>query len=112
MKGFIYATTKFEAFHKYVDAPEQVNFLRTLHRHLFGVKVWIEVFHNDRDIEFLIFKQEINDLINDLVSEDKVVGSCEMVSDYLYHQIRIKYPNREIRIEVNEDDENGSYREY
>jgi hypothetical protein len=109
MKSFIWITTQFEGFHCYPDAPEEVKFLRNEHRHLFSVKVWISVKHNDRDIEFFIFKKFINSLIKENNFNYK---SCEMISDDLYIKIKEKYPNREIRIEVSEDQENGSYKEY
>tara|TARA_A100001201_G_scaffold75813_2_gene68551 strand:+ start:158 stop:274 length:117 start_codon:yes stop_codon:yes gene_type:complete len=31
-----------------------------------------------------------------------------MISDDLYEQVKAKYPNRDVTIEVSEDDENGS----
>ena len=34
-----------------------VSFLATPHRHIFHFEVSIEVFHNDRDIEFIQFKR-------------------------------------------------------
>ena len=37
---YIFITDKFEGYHKYVDAPEEVAFLRNAHRHLFGVRVY------------------------------------------------------------------------
>jgi len=33
--------------------------------------------------------------------------SCEMIADDLYGMIAIKYPNRDVQIEVSEDGENG-----
>lgn len=107
--NFIYITTQFEGFHAYPEAPKEVEFLKNLHRHLFKVKIWIEVFHNDRDIEFFIFKTQVDTLIQ---NSDLYNASCEMISDYLYNKIKLTYPDREIRIEVNEDGENGSYKEY
>lgn len=109
MKNMIFITTKFEGFHKYIDAPEEVKFLRHEHRHLFNVKVYIEVFNNERDIEFILFKRYIENLI-----KQKNMGgmSCETISDNLHRIISLDYPEREIWIEVNEDNENGSYKEY
>ena len=36
---------------------DDVGFLGYKHRHIFHFKVWIEVFHDDRDIEFIQFKR-------------------------------------------------------
>lgn len=109
MKKFIWITTQFEGTHYYSYAPEEVAFLRNEHRHIFHLKVRIEVFSNDREIEFILFKRFINSLIS---SRNFNHRSCEMISDDLYNLIRKEYPNREIRIEVSEDNENGSYIEY
>lgn len=38
--------------------------------------------------------------------------SCEMISDELAKYINDNYPEREIRIQVAEDGENGSYTVY
>lgn len=108
-KNFVWITTQFEGFHKYPDAPEEVAFLRDRHRHIFTLKIWIEVFHNDRDIEFILFKRFVDGLIKDNEMNFK---SCEMISDDLASLINEVYPNRAINIEVSEDNENGSYKEY
>lgn len=107
--NFIWVTTQFEGFHKYPDAPEGVEFLKNEHRHIFHLKIWIEVFHDNREIEFILFKRYISTL---LLSSDLNNKSCEMIGDQLADEIKIQYPDREIRIEVSEDGENGSYKKY
>lgn len=107
--SFIFITTSFEGFHSYPEAPEEVSFLKDRHRHMFHVKIWIEVFHDNRDIEFILFKRYIDVL---LMSSDLNDKSCEMICDHLAREIKAMYPNREIKIEVSEDNENGAYKEY
>lgn len=104
----IWITTQFEGCHHYNDAPPNVSFLKNSHRHLFKVKVWIEIKHNNRDMEFIMFKRFVEGLLQ-YNNEDK---SCEMISDDLYKKIIKKYPKRKVCIEVSEDGENGSYKEY
>ena len=90
-----------------------VSFLGTPHRHIFHFRVWIDVFHDDRDIEFIQFKRWLISLYNgqgSVLSLD--YKSCEMMSGDLYQQISQKYPNREVWIEVSEDGENGSFIKY
>jgi len=83
-----------------------VSFLGTPHRHIFHFKVHIDVFHNDRDIEFIQFKRWLENLYKDsILALD--YKSCEMISDDLYIQIASRYPNRAVWIEVAEDGENG-----
>ena len=83
-----------------------VSFLGTPHRHIFHFQVWIDVFHNDRDIEFIQFKRWLENLYKDAILELDY-KSCEMISDDLYIQIASRYPNRAVWIEVSEDGENG-----
>ena len=85
-----------------------VSFLSHPHRHIFHFKVYIDVFHNDRDIEFIQFKR----WLKSLYSGDQSVlqldyKSCEMIADDLYIQIASRYPDRCVTIDVSEDGENG-----
>lgn len=88
-----------------------VSFLASPHRHIFHFRVAIDVFHDDRDIEFIQFKRWLANLYNEHTLELNY-KSCEMISDDLYLQIAQKYPNRDVWIDVSEDGENGSYAEY
>lgn len=88
-----------------------VSFLASPHRHIFHFRVWIDVFHNDRDIEFIQFKRWLENLYkNNILELD--YKSCEMIADDLYLQIAGRYPNRAIWIEVSEDNENGCIIKY
>ena len=104
---FIWVTFQREGIHKYPDAPEGVSFLRNEHRHIFHFRVELEVFHDDRDVEFILFKRELERLYseNTLQLDYK---SCEMMSDDLANYIRASYPNRDLVITVSEDGENGA----
>ena len=84
-----------------------VSFLATPHRHIFHFEVTIEVFHNDRDIEFIQFKRWLENQYSQSILELNY-KSCEMISDDLYEVIATRYPDRNIIIRVSEDDENGA----
>jgi hypothetical protein len=85
-----------------------VSFLGTPHRHIFHFRVSIDVFHNDRDIEFIQFKRWLLSLYNGQNSVLELnYKSCEMIADDLYSQIAARYPNRVVIIDVSEDGENG-----
>ena len=117
----IWVTFKKEGIHKYpaaLDDPKlatgdeyDVSFLGYPHRHIFHFKVWIEVFHDDRDIEFIQFKRWLENLYKDDVIQLDY-KSCEMISDDLFKQIQKRYPERSVHIEVSEDGENGSITKY
>ena len=69
-----------------------VSFLGYPHRHIFHFKVWIEVFHDDRDIEFIQFKRWLENLYKeDVVQLD--YKSCEMTPDELAEHIQAMYPD-------------------
>ena len=106
-----------EGIHKYPAAATDpalatgdeydVSFLATLHRHIFHFEVTIEVFHNDRDIEFIQFKRWLeNQYSQNILALD--YKSCEMIADDLYEVIATRYPDRNIIINVSEDNENGA----
>ena len=88
-----------------------VSFLSAPHRHIFHFRVWIDVFHDDRDIEFIQFKRWLQKLYQDGVIQLDY-KSCEMMSDDLYLQIAARYPGRSVWIEVSEDGENGALIKY
>ena len=119
----IWVTFRKEGIHKYPAAATDpalatgdeydVSFLASPHRHIFHFRVWIDVFHNDRDVEFIQFKRWLEKLYS---SNEGVLSldykSCEMMSDELHTHISQKYPSREIWIEISEDGENGSFIKY
>ena len=90
---------------------DDVSFLGIPHRHIFHFRVRIEVFHNDRDIEFIQFKRWMQRLYEEVDSSSSVLQlnhkSCEMIADDLYNEIAAKYPGRFVEISVAEDNENG-----
>lgn len=106
-KTQIYVTFQKEGIHKYPNAPEGVEFLRYPHRHIFHFRVDIDVFHNDRDIEFILFKRELEGLYENGTLELDY-KSCEMMADDLYNYISVTYPGRDVTIQVSEDNENGA----
>ena len=88
-----------------------VSFLGAPHRHIFHFRVWIDVVHNDRDIEFIQFKRWLQKLYESgTIQLD--YKSCEMMADDLYLQIAARYPERSVWIEVSEDGENGALIKY
>ena len=117
----IWVTFQKEGMHRYPAAATDpalatgdeydVSFLANPHRHIFHFRVWADVIHNDRDIEFIQFKRWLENLYRSgtLQLDYK---SCEMMADDLYIQIASRYPNRAVWIEVSEDGENGALIKY
>ena len=120
----IWITFNKEGIHKYPAAltdpalatgdEYDVSFLGYPHRHTFHFRVWIDVFHTDRDIEFIQFKRWLENLYSSTQGAILKLDykSCEMIADDLYLQIANRYPGRNVWIEVAEDGENGCLIKY
>jgi len=116
-KKMIWVTFQKEGIHRYPAAATDpklatndeydVSFLAAPHRHIFHFKVAIQVFHDDRDIEFIQFKRWLENLYKEGTLELNF-KSCEMMADDLYEQIARRYAGRDIEISVSEDNENGA----
>jgi len=111
----VFCTLSFDAIHNWADCPiEEVTFLRHPHRHMFHVKAWTKVLHDDRDVEFINLKHDILEYIDhrftnaylDLPTTARVYDlksmSCEMIAEVLMDQFSLS------RCEVSEDNENGA----
>ena len=120
-KQFVYTSFQKEGYHNYPGADTNkstatndkfdVSHLASRHLHYFNFKVFIEVNHSNRDIEFIQLRRWIEYLYQDgcLELDGK---SCEMMSDDLYVQLSKKYPKSEIRIDISEEGINGSLTYY
>lgn len=117
MKAFVYTTFTKEGYHKFPEAATDpkyatgdhmdVSHLGVRHHHYFTFRVWVEVTHANRDIEF----QQLRRWLVSLYDEHQLeidYKSCEMLAIDLAHQIRAKYPGVDIKIDVSEDPYNGA----
>ena len=129
MKRYIWINTEFNATHSWPECPiEEVKFLQHEHRHTFRVRVQIEVEHNDRAIEFIVFKNFIDRTLRILYGPgpDYRLGrkSCEDICEDLIGEIHSSplismadsdqespsqcFRKRELVVEVSEDGEVGA----
>ena len=105
----VYVTTEFEGYHCWPDAPAEVAFLRTLHRHMFKVHVEVKT-SSDRQVEFFILKRKVQlfiatELLPSLKRKQSM--SCEeMALCIMYGMMNVGYELS--RVVVSEDGENGS----
>ncbi len=113
-RSFITCQFRFEALHKWEQAPEEVAFLRVDHRHEFHVHVKVQVYHNDRELEFIMLKRNLEEQMKLWVEQaDGHVLSCETVAEALHLYILDNYPrpqpgsDRLVEVLVLEDGENG-----
>ena len=105
----VFITTFFNGFHCWPEAPAQVGFLRSLHRHKFGVRVEVLVTHDDRQVEFFILQEAVNKIIVKELTKFLTLNSslsCEMMAEFIWNRLM---PNYSIySITVDEDGENGA----
>lgn len=109
-------TFRKEGIHRYPAAASDsklasgdwldVSFLGQPHRHIFHFRVELEVFHDDRDVEFIQLKRRLEFLYSEGILELNY-KSCEMIADDIYEWLAVEYPGRDCIIEVAEDGENG-----
>ncbi len=111
----IAARVQFEGVHNWPEAPYEVSFLRQPHRHIFGVTAEVEVFKNDREIEFIMLGHKIKKHFAEKAKKDAngvwQMGrtSCEDVATELVEWLDKMYcenGHRYIIVTVDEDGEN------
>lgn len=108
---FAKVSHRFAGIHHWPQASGKHEYLKHPHRHLFHLTVWIEQYHDNRDVEYLEFKDWIVENCMGGVMNHK---SCEMMARDLLEKIRkgfASWTTRQVRIEVLEDGENGAYLE-
>lgn len=93
--------TSFPGFHHWPTAPEKFHYLRHVHRHVFHVRAEMIVTHDNRDIEFIDLKNQVEDFIRVNYSNQTFTYSCEQISKTLSDIFHFDY------VEVLEDNENG-----
>ena len=80
--------SKFEPTMKYLEYP---------HRHMFHIDARREVFHDDRDVEFIVFKRMMRDYIEKTYYNHEIdccdfgSKSCEMLAQEIYKEFELCY---------------------
>jgi hypothetical protein len=116
----IMVRTSFKGSHSWPEASSfagpNVRFLEHEHRHTFHIKCSLEVFHEDRDVEFFVLQGMLNDEINYLyppTAEQPLLRelgrrSCETIASELILGLRRHFHHSTIAMEVWEDNEVGA----
>lgn len=104
MKSYIITKVVYEALHRWenADSIPEVSFLKHPHRHLFHITLHKEVSHDDRQIEFIVFKHQVQSYLEAKYSGDFGSQSCEMIAKELIQEFDC------VCVEVLEDSENGA----
>ena len=112
MQTNIIVKLQVEGTHNWPDATDgagaEMHYLEYRHRHMFHIDARKEVFHDDRDVEFIVFKRKINDYLvhkyynSEIDCCDFGSQSCEMLASEIYKEFDLCYCS------VYEDNENGA----
>ena len=111
MKTSVIVRLAVDGMHNFPAASElfpEVGFLSLSHRHMFHIEAKKEVFHDDRDVEFIMFKRDIQDYLKQMYykpeSRIHLFGpmSCEMIAKQILNQFNCT------AVSVWEDLENGA----
>ena len=100
----VYCTVLFEGIHCWPSCPfEEVKYLRDPHRHIFHIKAHKQVFHDDRDVEFIMLKHKVETYLKEKYPDRRMgATSCEMLGRDLMNHFDL------IQVDVSEDGENGA----
>lgn len=110
----IKVVNKVRGSHCWPDAPEQVAYLRDVHRHVFVFRTQVRVQHDERDIEFHMLQTHIYALLWAGWGDSSLslfcsfgTNSCESLARWLGEALRVDGIDVQA-VEVLEDDENGA----
>ena len=111
MNTNVIAKLEIEGLHNWPAADKvfpEVGFLSYMHRHKWYITAKKPVYHDDRDVEFIMFKRDIEEwLRNTYWSESSRTHefgakSCEMLAREILEEFGCNY------VSVFEDNENGA----
>lgn len=113
LSRYITVKGQYEGFHWYENAPDEVAFLKNRHRHLFKWEACIEVFHDDRELEFFMVKNLILSQITAFTAIPDNLGSCEMQAERILVGLQNAYgTDRYYWVSVSEDGESDGIVEW
>jgi len=109
IKKKVFCRLLVEGVHSWPDCNiEEVAYLKSAHRHVFHIKAIKEVYHDDRDVEFIWLGHRIAEYLKQNFYDPKlqchnfVFRSCETISTILLENFGLQ------SCEVSEDGENGA----
>ena len=111
MKTNVIIKSAIEGLHSWPGARNvfpEVGFLSDLHRHMFHFTLKKRVYHDDRDIEFIMFKRDVERYLHEKYYREDYrclmfgAMSCEMIAKELLEYFECEY------VSVWEDNENGA----
>jgi hypothetical protein len=111
IKTNVIVKLQIDGTHRWPAAYEvfpEVGFLSDTHRHIFHITAKKAVTHSDRDVEFIIFKRDIQNYLQNRYYDSVLRThrfnsmSCEMIASEILEYFECEY------VSVFEDNENGA----
>lgn len=105
MKRQVITHNEVPGFHRYPNAPKFCAYLSQRHRHIFNIRCYFNVSHNEREIEINTAQLDIEKHLKERFGYPCEFGdmSCESICEYLLNSYR------ELdRVEVTEDGYGGA----
>ena len=111
MKTYVIVRLQVDGLHSFPAARElfpEVGFLADDHRHMFHIEAKVQVYHDNRDKEFIMLKRDIEEYLKRKyyrsVARMHIFGamSCEMIAREILEEFNCK------SVKVWEDLENGA----
>lgn len=94
-----------EGWHCWPNAHEKRAYLRYKHRHLFHVEVRLQVFHDEREVEY----HDLLDFCKEhFLGGDRGADSCETMARGLAQKLTASFPGRLVEVSCLEDNEAGA----
>lgn len=111
----ITSTIRVHGTHCWPNAPDEVGYLRVVHRHEFVIRMKVRVYHDDRDVEFHMLQAQATRLLCGIFhrAEGSPWGidfgghSCEDIARLLGRALQGEKVDVQT-VAVWEDDENGA----
>ena len=73
---YIQVKLEVPGYHRWLGAPEEIAFLRFYHRHVFTIRVQIEI-DSDRQLEYFLVQNKLKELVNDYIARQ-----VDLTKDY------------------------------
>lgn len=111
MKTYVIVRLQVDGIHNWKDAKTtfpEVAYLSDPHRHVFHIEAKKQVFHDDRDVEFIMFRKDIIQYLQKKYNDETLRlcnfhgRSCEMIAKEILEEFKCT------SVSVWEDNENGA----
>jgi len=105
MMTFAFVRFAVPGWHYWPEAPEARAYLRARHRHQFQVEIGLELYGDDREVEF----HDLLDLARAwFPGGDMARMSCEQMAEDVIQRLTDAFPGRSGWVSVSEDGEAGA----